>query len=87
MCVCRDSSIMKLRFGFDVAQRLSNCTLTRVRVKKAMLGERTDVLSPVVVRHSACVIVSHVPHNIITIVPAEENGIVDLWESRCLLNG
>lgn len=78
---------MKLRFAFDVAQPLSNCTLTLVRVRKAILGERTDVLSPVIVRHSTCVILSDVPHNIIPAAPAEENGIVDLWESRCLLNG
>lgn len=86
MCVQRQF-YNEIRFAFDVAQPLSNCTLTRVRVKKAVLGERTDVLSPLVVRHSTCVIVPHVPHNVIPIVPAEEKGIVDLWESRCLLNG
>lgn len=70
---------MWLSHLLTVAHPLSNCTLTLS--KGGNIRGENRCISPVVVRHSTCVILSHVPHNIIPIVPAEENGIVDLWES------
>lgn len=54
-----------------MVQPLSNCG---TMVREGILGETTNVLSPVLA--STLPMLSHVLHNIIPIVPAEENGIV-----------
>lgn len=66
---------------------LSHLVAVGLRVREGILGERTSVWSPVLARHSTCVILSHAPHNVLPLVPAEENGIVDWWEGQCLLTG